>query len=40
LIAAGVLTMLVIKPEVPEATSAEKSADAPADLKGAVAHGR
>jgi hypothetical protein len=30
--------MLVIKPEVPEAQSAEKSGDA--DIKGAVAHGR
>ena len=40
LVAAGVLTMLVVKPEVPEAESAEKSTDAPVDLKGAVAHGR
>jgi MFS family permease len=40
LVAAGVLTMLVIKPEVPEAESAEKSAEVPANLKGAVAHGR
>jgi len=39
LVAAGVLTMLVIKPEVPEAESAEKSAGA-TDFKGAVAHGR
>jgi hypothetical protein len=38
LAAAGVLTMLVIKPEVPEAEA--KGAEARADFKGAVAHGR
>jgi hypothetical protein len=40
LLAAGVLTMLVIKPEVPEAESTKQGAEAPAGLKGAVAHGR
>ena len=39
LLAAGVLTMLVIKPETPETESAEKRAEA-AGLDGAVAHGR
>ena len=38
LVAAGVLTLLVIKPEVPEADA--KRAEAGADFKGAVAQGR
>jgi len=38
LFAAGVLTMLVIKPDVPEAEA--KAAEARSDFKGAVAHGR
>jgi MFS family permease len=40
LVAAGVLTMLVIKPEAPEAESTETGAEAAAGIKGAVAHGR
>jgi MFS family permease len=40
LFAAGVLTFLVIKPEVPESDAAQKSAETNAALKGAVAHGR
>jgi MFS family permease len=41
LVAAGVLTMLVLKPETPEAERAEDSAaEAGPGLGGAVAHGR
>jgi MFS family permease len=40
LVAAVVLTLLVIKPEVPEAESSEKGSRADAALGGAVAHGR
>ena len=40
LVAAGVLTMLVVKPEVPESESAERRAESSTSLKGAVAHGR
>ncbi len=40
LFAAGVLTMLVVKPELPESESAERRAESSASLKGAVAHGR
>jgi benzoate transport len=40
LIAAGVLTFLKLKPEVPDAEPVEKAAKVRADLGGAVAHGR
>jgi benzoate transport len=39
LVAAGVLTMLTLKPETPEADMAEKRTEGSATLKGAVAHG-
>jgi MFS family permease len=38
LVAAGVLTMLTVKPEAPEADSAERRSESGAGLKGAVAH--
>jgi hypothetical protein len=40
LVAAGVLTMLKIKPETPEAEPADERSTVAPSLKGAIAHGR